>query len=342
MRRIIFILSALILVGVPVFAQDQIKPLVLFVVDEQLGTASPLDTEAEGVSTLAEIFTNLGADVLPIKLDQALPSTTQVVVIARPLEKLSVDALARIWTYLEQGHNLLLAIDPPGYNGVNAEGANNDLPKLLNNDYGIGLQDNFLVERWFTQDSLGIGLEGSLLNTYAAPILHPLIQPLHDYDLPITTWGNRTIRVEPFGVNSIALPLLFTDSAYGETNTRSLTPGDNAPLLELNLGSDAVGQLNVAALARNIKSGSYVAMLGDSQMLLDGFGLLSDPTTGLPQHVGNRLLIERLAALLMDIPLDEWPGLPQGFTWLAVDGDAVDWNSALPAVADDEDTAAEG
>lgn len=338
MRRLIFILLAFVLAGVVASAQE-IRPLVLFIVDEDLGTASPVSTEVNSVATLAEIFTNLGADVLPVKLDQPLPDIAQAVVLAQPMNTLPVESVARLWTYIERGHHLLLAIDPLDYNGVRADPANASFPSLLNSDYGIGLQDTFLVERWFTPESLSAGLEGSLTQTYAPAVLHPVLQPLRDYGLPIATWGARTIRVEPFGVNSIALPLLYTDTAYGETNSRSLTGGDNAPLLELNIGTDLLGHLNVASLARNIKSGSYVVMLGDSQMLEDGFGLLVDSQTALPQHVGNRILMERLAALLLDLPVEEWPGLPAGFTWLALNGDASDWDTALPAVSDEEDEA---
>ena len=82
-------------------------------------------------------------------------------------------------------------------------------------------------------------------------------------------------------------------------------------------------------------------MLGDLQLMLDGYGLLNDAETALPRHVGNRILMERLAALLMDIPVEEWPGLPQGFTWLVLDGDASDWSVGLSAVVDESDEVAD-
>ena len=193
---------------------------------------------------------------------------------------------------------------------------------------------NFRTPSW-----LNGGIEGSLLDVYAPSAAHPVIQPLQNYDLPITTWGARTVRVEPFGINSIALPLLYTETAYGETNPKSLSGGEDSAPLEINFDKDLVGRLNVAALAKNTRSGSYVVMLGDSQMLLDGFGMLNDPDTALPMHVGNRILMERLTAQLMDIPIDEWPGLPQGFTWLMLDGDASDWSADLSAVVDEIDGA---
>ena len=78
MRRVILILLILVLVGVMASAQNQLKPLVLFVVDKQIGSASPFDVGAEGVTALARIFTNFGADVLPVTINQPLPDTVKV------------------------------------------------------------------------------------------------------------------------------------------------------------------------------------------------------------------------------------------------------------------------
>ena len=146
--------------------------------DEQIGSALSFDTEAEGLSILAEIFTYLGADVLSVTINQPLPDTVKAVVIAQPMDTLPVETVARLWVYLERGHNLLLAIDPLNYNSVSADRGNDTLFSLLNSDYGIDLQDTFLVERWSTQDFLSAGIEGSLIDVHASSTPHPVIDPL--------------------------------------------------------------------------------------------------------------------------------------------------------------------
>jgi hypothetical protein len=95
----------------------------------------------------------------------------------------------------------------------------------------------------------------------------------------------------------------------------------------MNLESDIIGRINVAGLAENRRFQSRVAVIGDSEMLQNGYGLASIPGQRQPQHLGNRIFAERLAAWLLGLPEESWPPLPQGYTWIALDGDAVDWMS---------------
>jgi len=66
-----------------------------------------------------------------------------------------------------------------------------------------------------------------------------------------------------------------------------------------------------------------VVLLGDSELLKNGFGLMRVEST--PLYAGNWILAQRMAAWLLDLPFDQWPSLPQGFTWMAVDGQNADW-----------------
>jgi uncharacterized protein YraI len=334
------LLLALVPVVVSAFAQEQEQPLVVFIVDEALSAASPNDTSASGLSRLRDIFLDLGAEIQTANLEEALPEDADLIVLVGPRKPLSIMSLARLWYPLSQGSNLLLAVDPLAYDAVQTESASSGLSSLLLSDYGIGLHDTFLVEPWFTQESFET-LENAYLRTYSDVVLHPIVAPLTTYDeLPVQVWGARSIQVEPMGAYSVAVPLLYTDTAYGEANARSIVDytlnsrgirieREQEPL-EINIGQDALGRLNVGAVGENFGRGSRVAVLGDSEMLRNEFGLALDANTAEPLYLGNRLLAENIAAWLLEQPTENWPPLPSGFTWLAVDGDASDWDESLP------------
>ncbi len=135
----------------------------------------------------------------------------------------------------------------------------------------------------------------------------------------------------------MGVPLLYSDSAFGETAPSIFRTEGGNPVdrLELNIGADALGRLNVAVLARNTKTGSRVALVGDSESFRNGLGLAQ--TGSSLRNAGNWILAQRLAAWLLDLPPEQWPALPAGFTWLAVDGQEQDWSQQTEgSVADDK------
>jgi hypothetical protein len=319
----------------PGYAQDQpdSSPLVVFIEDAQLRTASLLDSGPDGVTQLEQVFKNLGARTAWLGLDGPLPEEAAVVVIVRPLTTLSPASLARIWLHLARGGHLFLTIDPAGLVTERGEGAstnrtersNSGLSILLTLFYGIQLEDTFLSEPWFTNTTI-TSQNTTFLTTHAEPIvLHPVTLPLVHFGLPVQVWGARSLRIEPFGTSNYAIPLLYTDSAYGETNTRVFpqTSGEPAPL-EINLDQDEQGHLVVGALAENTHLGSRVIVLGDSESVLNAYGLAPD-LDGTPLYPGNRLLIERSIAWLLGLPEAEWPVLADTYTQLALDGAPDDW-----------------
>jgi hypothetical protein len=155
----------------------------------------------------------------------------------------------------------------------------------------------------------------------------------------VDVWAARPMRIEPIGVYSRATPLLQTSTAYGETNAEVLLFNGEDPPLERNIEVDITGRVNIAGLAENSYSGSRIAVLGDSEMLRNGYGLAAQ--TGLldPRYLGNRIFAERLSAWLLDLDEDQWPALPSGFTWIALDGNAADWDPTIPIVNDGLDSA---
>ena len=330
-RIVVFSLLLTFLIAVS-SVQGQEQPLVGFVVTNTLNTASLSDPGPDGLTTLAQAFARQGARPQILRLDEPIADEVQVVVLVGPTRTLSMSNLAYLWEYLTRGHNLLLALDPNGYQRVGTERSTGGLNQLLRLEYGTQFDDNLLIQPWF----LKAGLDDLRTNQIAALpdsfVPHPILEPLANFQLPVHIWGGRSVQVEPFGPDlSSAYPLIFVETAYGETSNRLFVPEDADPL-EFDIASDAQGRLLLGGIGVNEVMGSRVAVLGDSEMLQNGFGLARLPGTETPRYPGNQVLTDRLVAWLLERPEDDWPALPNGFTWLQIDGDPGDWDPGLPAV----------
>ncbi|HVO71969.1 MAG TPA: SH3 domain-containing protein [Aggregatilineaceae bacterium] len=346
MRRWFLLLLVAVLIPVghrdPGHAQDQAPPLVVFVEDQQLLAASIADSGPDGLTRLEQVFKVLGARTSQQDLTSPLPKEARVVVLVGPVGPLSPAQLARLWVYMVNGGHLLLAIDPigltvardAGYLPVGADRARSGLATLLKTSYGIGLQDTFVVDPWFSLISI-IHQNTTLVSVYAEGVVqHAVDEPLLTYNLPVEMWGARTMTVDPLGPDSHAIPLLYTESGYGETDQGVFnTLGTPSPL-ELNLGADVVGRLFTAALAENTRFGSRVVVLGSSASVENGYGLAVDADGLTPLYLANRIFAERVAAWLLDLPEESWPPLPDSYTWLALDGKSSDWGAISALLTD--------
>lgn len=326
---LILLLSAAI-AAAPGYAQDQPQPLVLFVVDDDLETASVIDPGPDGLTRLDEIFRDLGAQTSYIRLNEPIPDKADLVVIVRPWQSISSAYLGRLWVYMSHGGNVLLAIDPVGHVGSKTDDEQSGLVQIIETDFGVRLQDTFIFQPWFTRQSITTQRTSFSWTYPPETALNPVVEPLVTYELPVQVWGARSLTVDPIGPGSQASPLLYSRSGYAESNKDVFEQGDAAAPFEINLGEDFLGNLPVAAIAENTGLGSRIAVLGDSEIVQNDFGLALAPNSQIPIHVGNYILVERLAAWLLELPAEAWPSLPSGYNWLAVDGSPQDWSDSVP------------
>ena len=314
MRRTLVILLALAIaltgVTAPGRAQEA-PPLVVFVVDNTLETASVIDPGPDGLTRLAGIFQGLGARTAYIRLDQPIPAEAQVVVIVRPWRATPNDVVARLFVHMAHGHHVLWAIDPTGHVRNRADTARGAMAQLVQTDYGVHLLDGFVWMPWFSRASIAEQATSYAWSVPAPGADHPVIRPLVARDQPVMTWGARPVAVEPVGVGSWAQALLAMEGGYGETDAQVFRTADPAPF-ELNLDADLQGTLPIAALAEQTEYGSRLALLGDSELVQNQFGL-AQALDGSPVYPGNRLLVERIAAWLLELPEETWPDLPETF-----------------------------
>jgi hypothetical protein len=196
--------------------------------------------------------------------------------------------------------------------------------------------NGILVEPWFTNKSFN-ELFSTFSLGFSDPVPNPITDPARTFDLPVALWGARSLRVEPFGMNSAAWALVDARPDYVEAATNiypTRANPDGAPF-QINLDKDQQGQVNVAAIGENTATQSRVAMIGDGEFLQNGYGLALSADNGPPRFPANYIMTQRLIACLLRLPVDQYPALPSGMTWIALDGSVSDWPQNATVTADD-------
>jgi hypothetical protein len=320
-------------------------PLVVFIEEPRnLQTSSITDPGPDGSSRLADIFRAYGARVQFAPLEQPIPPQTDVIVLVRPRRAISGQFLARIYAQIDNGANFLIAVDPLRHQGFNPDNSGSSIARIINADYGIGLLDVFLVEPFFTNESTS-DLRRSYSQVFPDQVENAVIAPLQEYGIPLQVWGSRALSVAAIGADNIAFPLIYTDTAYGETTLATFFGGDQnqrgrqgeptptpiPPGYQITL--DLAGRINVGALGINLTNGTRAAVFGDSEIFQNDYGLAAR-FDGRPIHPGNRILAQRVAGWLLELDAAEYAGLPEGFTYIDLDGDSSDWDDTIPAVED--------
>ena len=298
---------------------QQEPPLVVFVEDEELGTTSINNQSRDGLSIFANIFEDLGATTRIVAAGEPIPPEARLVVLIRSRQPLTPDYLAHLWAGVERGSNLLLALDPSGHAGSNADAPNSGIDRLLTWDYGVSLLNGVVIKPWFVAPFVST-LEGSMIETQASAIPHTITDPLVRYEIPVRMWGARPLTTELLAAMGGGTPLLTT-VGFAETTATSLRQNDPTPLV-LNYGSDPNGVLTLAAAAE-YATGARAAVFGDSEMFQNGYGMAGSPRA----NPGNVLLAQRLAAWLLELPENTLP-LLDDFTWQEIDGTSLGWTDA--------------
>lgn len=342
-RRITFFIAALLMLSISgvYHAQEtddeDREPARNFAVisGRAINSAATSNIGAAGISRLSQILLNFGATVRTIPPNEPIPDDIDAVLLIGPARAFTIQQTAYLWDFVANGGHLLLAFDPNGHNGVSTETAvRSGFNRLLYAEYGLSIADDFLIEPWFSIETLAdVVSSWSGAQAINAPDAHPIVAPLIEHGLPVRFWGGRSLLVDQLTVLADVHPLLFTESPHGETGRVNLR-SDDPTQIELNIGQDRQGQLLLAGIAERHDSGSRIALIGDSEIFRNIFGQtrrLDNDT--LPIFVGNDIFVRRLLAWLMGLPEQSWPTLSDNFTWLTIDGDDDDWPQNIPAVS---------
>lgn len=339
MRRIIVLVVVGLLFATAGSAQDIATgntdrvAVVGFMQGQPVNSALSGNPGAAGLTRLTEIFRSYGTTTRVVAPDEPIPPDIDALVIVQPRRPFPVATTAYLWDYLENGGHLLLALDPNGHNGVNTERSNGGISQLLAREYGLQIVDDFLLEPWFDVQRLSDVVTSWTIAHPEDFFAHDIVQPLLDYSLPLRFWGARSVIVDSLTGNADTFPLIYVERPHGETGRVNLRSDDPAQL-EMNIGRDNQGRLMLAAIAQHNVTGSRVALIGDSEMLLNIFGLtrMVEQET-VARYAGNEIFARRLVGWLVGAPVDEWVNLPDTFTPVVVDGSVDDWAAEWRAQA---------
>lgn len=302
-------------------------------------SASPDTTTERGLSHLAVVLRADGIRVSSVDTVDAIPETSGVIAVIGSLRALPVEAVARLYALSARtGAGLLFALDP------DTEPVSGGLGSLLSDDYGITLQNATVIPPSFTLRTQTT-LETAFMRVEADQRGGEITRDLVRYQIPVWTWRARPLTTDSIAQYTRAQPLLIRSRGIGKVGTL-----DSATLQTTLIGRDIAGVLQIAAsserLAVNGRSGGRVVVLGDSEMLLNGFGFALNPRTSRPLFAGNVLLARNAVRWLLDRPAvpentdlvaDIAGDLLDGFTWLNIDGDSAEWPPGLQS-ADDPTT----
>jgi len=221
-------------------AQEGGAPLVVFIQGRRpLNTTGISNIGPEGLSKLADIFRDLGADVVYRNITEPLPENATAVVLARPMRAIGTVEAVRLWMYLEAGGNLLIALDPentflssPSVRAANIRSriGRGALPSCSTPTMASGP-----MTRWRRSQASARAPSAQSRRCSRSPgrtHRQSPDPPLQHYNVPIWVWGARHVRVEPFVIGGQALHW-STRTRLLARQTRAFSPQARRPLMLL-------------------------------------------------------------------------------------------------------------
>lgn len=241
---------------------------------EASNEASPYDRSEQGISRLAGLLQELGAELRVIDWRTDIPANADLVVIAGPTRDLSGEQMARLWVYLTQGGKLLLFADPlvtRMEEGVAVVENNRALQarrgffELTWSDFGIRGRDDVLL---LAEDE-----PTELITDFTTTALD---SSLIEMDDELAFFGARSIEFDGSLQSYVVTPLVFAaDDYYGEAEFADYV--ETGVLGYDSTEDSAPGQLVVAAAAEKPDTGARILLIGDRQFVTNGGGLQTSP-----------------------------------------------------------------
>lgn len=271
---------------------------------EAHGERSIYDRTEDGLSRFAGLLRLAGANLFTLEWRQGIPADADLIIIPGPTANIDPDNVARLWTYLQGGGRVLLALDAfdAPARVSRALAANTGFFSLSWSDLGVqarndvvvrqtGMQTITLTETNDDEEEVEFSLEVPVLETdfmtRNIDAGHPItsaLAPLMNDDESVTANLNslffdrtRSLEVDASLQNFVVTPLVFTEdpTTYGETNFNAyLADGFS----EYSTEDDTpLGELIVAAAYERESIGSKMLLLGSSDFLRNGAGFVTSP-----------------------------------------------------------------
>ncbi len=237
---------------------------------EANGEASRFDRSGAGLSRLAGLLWQLGAEMETLDWRSGIPADADLIIMAGPNGDLSADATARLWSYLDADGKLLLLTDPVTGTGRTQLGLSDNatLLTLLWSEVGI---------------RAGSGAVVSLPSTADEPLAENLTTADVDTAHPVAAAAGELafFLARPVDVDSSIqrfsnTPLVFSPGAYyGEVSYNDYL---NAGEIAYNVGEDTPrGRIPLAAAAQSTTSNTRIVLIGDRDFATNDGGWQTSP-----------------------------------------------------------------
>lgn len=270
------------------------------------GEASRFDRSDQGISRLAGLLRNLGANLHNLDWRSRFPEDADLVVIAGPLTDLAPDQTARLWSYLTSGGRLLLFANPTVETtrgqGLPMAGG---LFQLLWNDMGIRGRNDVVVTEGTNQAEVteepSTNSPAQLTANFVTSNLndnHPITAGIED---DLTFFIARSIEYDASLRDVDTTPLVFSDNSfYGEAAYADYLENGS---FEYNVGTDTSrGPLALVAAFDNPQSGTRVVIVGDREFAINGSGFRTSPAESASfLHPGNVRFALNAVTWLLDV-----------------------------------------
>jgi hypothetical protein len=258
---------------------------------EMNNEASRFDRSNVGLSRLAGLLQRLGAELYTLEWRNPIPVDANLIVVAGPINDLTGDQTARLWSYLNNNGRLLVLAEPLA-DRVRALPADEGLFALTWTDMSIRAREDVLViedgmqtVQVPSEEEVAEGTPVPTPQFTEAPILvsdfvttnivadHPLMQGVTG---ELAFFRARSLEVDESLQIAEALALAFSNEEfYGETRFSDYL--DNG-LSDYNMEEDSVrGIMPLIAVSTNPETGARLVLIGDRDFATNGGGFQTSP-----------------------------------------------------------------
>lgn len=237
--------------------------------DIGFGGRSPNDVSSNGMSLSGQLLRFEGYNVELVDLENdilanniAIPDNVNVIIMARPLRRLSGEAIALIDDYLKRGGGLLILGDVSG--GQERVLSQDDpFNQYLWRNWGIALLDAIAVDYSVSGNT---PLDVVSYQIFDSPISID-IDPATDINSRTEFRIARPVAVDDNPPVNNGRVIATSPNSYAETNIAQVLL-NNAYQYDEN--EDTWGQMTLVAWAADGEDGGRVVLIGDSDFATDG------------------------------------------------------------------------
>lgn len=201
---------------------------------------------------------NYSVKNLSLLAENKVPEDADLIVIAGPQQPISVKEVELLREYLNNGGALLVMEDPLVLTDFGD--ASDPLAGMLSADWGITINNDFVIDLASSDPTLGIGFAESYDTG------HPITSQIFNLDSFFPSTRSLTLDFSKQGIQLNQL-VATTDRSWGEKNFDSLTQAGWPPSYDET--TESIGPLALAAAAENLDTGGRVVVFGTSQFASD-------------------------------------------------------------------------